>query len=360
LAQGIGGVPLKGVIMAGGLGTRLRPLTLHRPKPMVEVIGIPVINFVKDALASAGISEVIVTTGYRGESLASLVESWNGEGLSAWVNEEEVPMGTAGSVRLLKDELKETFIVGSGDTLASFDIAALIKEHKESGAAATMALWEVEDPSEYGIVGMSMDLDGELDSSLHSGWIVKFLEKPTAEQAFSKVINAGLYILEPEVLELIPEGEKFDWSRQVFPAMLEKGMPLRGSTISGIWFDIGRPSDLLKAQSVILGEGEQLWTELPPGEIGNGGFISPDANIEGECIDSVILENCHINSGTVIKGSLMMSNCVVAEGCSISSTIIGSGTVVGKGVNLDGCVIGDDVAVPAFSDWQGIKFPNGI
>lgn len=349
---------MKGVIMAGGMGTRLRPLTLQRPKPMVEVIGIPVIDFVKDALVSAGICEVIVTTGYRGESLSSHVESWNDEGLKAWVNEEEIPMGTAGSVRLLKDELKDTFIVGSGDTLASFDITSLLKEHKESGAAATMALWEVEDPSEYGIVGMAQELNGELDGELRSGWIVKFQEKPTPEQAFSKVINAGLYILEPEVLELIPEAEKFDWSRQVFPAMLEKGMALRGSTISGIWFDIGRPSDLLKAQRVILEEQERLWTQLPPGDRGKNGFNSPNANIEGESVDSVILENCHIMSSAIVKGSLMMSNSVATHGCSISYSIIGSGSVVEEGACLNDCVIGDGMVVPAFSDWHGIKFPD--
>jgi mannose-1-phosphate guanylyltransferase len=352
--------PLKGVIMAGGLGSRLRPLTLQRPKPMVEVIGIPVINFVKDALTCAGISEVIVTTGYKGETLSSLVESWNEEGLKAWVNEEDVPMGTAGSVRLLKNELKDTFIVGSGDTLASFDIASLLKEHKESGAVATMALWEVEDPSEYGIVGMAQELDGELDAGLRNGWIIKFLEKPTPEQAFSKVINAGLYILEPEVLELIPESEKFDWSRQVFPAMLEKGMALRGSTISGIWFDIGRPSDLLKAQRVILDEQEQLWTQLPLGDGSGGGFISPNANIEGESVDSVILENCHIMTSAVVKDSLMMASSIVAHGCSITSSIIGSGSVVEEGACLDDCVIGDGMVVPASSDWQGIKFPDAM
>lgn len=342
--------------MAGGMGTRLRPLTLHRPKPMIEVLGIPVIEYVKDAMTAAGINEVIVTTGYRGESLAELVDSWNQPELRAWVNEEEVAMGTAGSVKLLKEELRETFVVGSGDTLASFDIAELLKEHKNSGAKASMALWEVEEPSEYGIVGLSEKMGGEINSELERGWIVKFLEKPKPEDAFSKVINAGLYILEPEVLELIPEGEKFDWSKQVFPQMLELGMPLRGITISGLWFDIGRPADLLSAQKIVLENASKLWSDIPVGN--DGGFISSNAVISGECENSVVLDDCEIAEDSIAVGSLLMCGSSIEKGVILKNCIVGRNSSIERDSELENCIIGDGMVVPANSKWKDRRLPD--
>ena len=142
-----------GIIMAGGQGSRLRPITDVRPKPMVEVLGRPVIDFVKDSMVQGGVDNIIVTTGYRGEMLAEHVGEWNVDGRTARINQESTPMGTAGSVRLLLDEITDTVIIGSGDSVASFDVASLLKAHKMNGAKATMALWEVEDPSPFGIVG---------------------------------------------------------------------------------------------------------------------------------------------------------------------------------------------------------------
>ena len=337
--------------MAGGQGSRLRPLTLHRPKPMVEVVGIPVIDFVKDALVQGGVNEVIITTGYRGESLANHVKLWNSDGIKAWVNEEEVAMGTAGSVKLLANELTETFIVGSGDTLASFDIAGLLTLHKEKGAMATMALWQVENVSEYGVVGLSETKDGEINSNLEKGWISRFQEKPSLQEAFSNVINAGLYILEPEVLDLIPEGEKFDWSRQVFPQMLEREMPLYACLTKGIWFDIGRPSDLLKAQNIILENRDLIWTQIPEKP-------NSEAEIEGTCNGSIALKGSTIAAGSIVKNSLLMDGASISKGCEIENCIIGRNTTIQENCTLNGCVIGDGEHVPAGSEWVDIRYPN--
>lgn len=337
--------------MAGGQGSRLRPLTLHRPKPMVEVVGIPVIDFVKDALVQGGVDEIIITTGYRGESLANHVESWNSDGLSAWVNEEEVPMGTAGSVKLLANELTKTFIVGSGDTLASFDIAGLLALHKEKGAMATMALWQVEKVSEYGVVGLSETKDGKINSNLEKGWVARFQEKPSPQEAFSNVINAGLYILEPEVLDLIPEGEKFDWSRQVFPQMLELGMPLYACLTKGIWFDIGRPSDLLKAQNIILENRDLVWTQIPEEP-------NSESDVKGTCEGSIALKGSFIAEGSIVKESLLMDGAAVSRGCKIENCIIGRNAVIQEGCILNRCIIGDGESVPADSEWNDIRYPN--
>ena len=157
-----------GIIMAGGQGSRLMPLTATRPKPMVHVLGRPVIDYVKDAMVEAGIEEIVVTTGYRGEQLQSHVESWTNAALPlmAWVNQESSPMGTAGSVGLLRERINSTCVVGSGDAVASFDIASLLAAHRQNKAKVTMALWQVDNPSEFGIVGLSTTEDGEVDGDV--------------------------------------------------------------------------------------------------------------------------------------------------------------------------------------------------
>ena len=266
--------------MAGGQGSRLRPLTNSRPKPMVELLQRPVIEFVKEAMVNADLEEIILTTGYKGEQLENLVASWNESGVKSRVNQEMVPMGTAGSVKLLSEELTETFVVGSGDSVASFDIEDLLSSHRKSGAKVTMALWEVDDPTEFGIVGLSSKHEGDVDSSLDEGYISKFKEKPTHEEAFSNLINAGLYIIEPEVMELVPQGEKYDFSKQLFPDVLKRGWPMYAKTVNGIWFDVGHPFELHKAQMALIERRNELPFPMPNGEVlPDGSFISDSASV---------------------------------------------------------------------------------
>ena len=342
---------MKGVIMAGGLGTRLRPLTLDRPKPMVEVLGIPVVDFVKDALVKGGVDEIILTTGFRGEVLSEHVDSWSSDSVQAWVNQEETAMGTAGSVGLLRGILDETFIVGSGDTLASFDVAGLLEMHRKRGAKATMALWHEEAVSEYGVVALSAEQGGEIDSELEVGWISRFQEKPPPGEEFSNLINAGLYIVEPEVFDLIPEGEKFDWSRQVFPAMLEKGLPILAARMEGVWFDIGRPSDLLQAQRVVLENRDLIFTDIP--EDANSG-----SEMDGIVEHSICLPGSIVEAGAIVKNSLLMQGCEISKDADVEGCIIGRGTKVESGCSLVDCVIGDDMLVPAGSSWREVRFPS--
>ena len=326
---------MKGVIMAGGRGTRLLPLTLERPKPLVPVLSRPVIDYVKDAMVAAGLTEIIVTTGHQGEQLISHVESWNSE-VNSRVNQEQTAMGTAGSVRLLSGELTSTFVVGSGDSVASFDIADLIKTHREKGAKVTMALWEVEDPTEFGIVGLSSQNGGVVDSNLSEGFISRFKEKPEPSEAFSNLINAGLYIIEPEVMELVPKEEKYDFSKQLFPDVLAKGWPMYAKTIDGIWFDVGHPFELLKAQMSLIENREKLPFPMPQGEIlSDGSFIAEDASVSGHISRSVILEGSSV-TGAVVDCVVMSNSHVfgVAE-----RTIIGSDSVIHSRVH--NCVIGD-------------------
>lgn len=345
--------------MAGGQGTRLRPLTLTRPKPMVEVLGRPVIDFVKDAMVNAGIDSVVVTTGYRGEQLANHVEQWNQtSGLTAWVNQESSPMGTAGSVRLLSNQLTNTFVVGSGDSVASFDIRKLLSAHQASGAKVTMALWEVDDPTEFGIVGLSKDHQGVLDGALREGFISQFKEKPTREEAFSNVINAGLYILEPEVLDLVPVGEKFDFSKQLFPLVLEKGWPMYAQTIDGVWFDVGHPFELIRAQHTLIEQRSKLPFPIPDGDFSDGNFVDASAKQNGTISGTVISSNCTIEKGAEITDTLLMSGCEVHSNSVLTRCILGRNVKIESNVRLDNVVIGDDVCIKNGAVFSSMRIPK--
>ena len=355
-----------GVIMAGGLGTRLRPLTLARPKPMVEVLGRPVVDWLVDAFVEAGITEIILTTGYRGEQLRDHVATWSnrrtpdGASVRGEVNQEAVPMGTAGSVKLLKERLGGTFVVGSGDNVTTFDIAALLARHREVGAKVTMALWEVEDPSEFGIVGLAGSQGGEVDGALDEGWIVRFLEKPGADEAFSRVINAGLYIIEPEVLAEVPFDEKYDFSQQLFPDLLARSWPLYAARVEGLWYDVGHPAELLRAQQGLLAATGRLGLRLPPGEVREGCFVALGAVLEAatEIVESVVLDGARVGMGTRVHDSLLMAGCSLTGGVSITSSILGRDVTVGAGAQLVRCLIGDGIEVPAGVHWSDRRVPE--
>jgi len=341
--------------MAGGQGSRLRPLTNSRPKPMVELLQRPVIEFVKEAMVNADLEEIILTTGYKGEQLENLVASWNDSGVKSRVNQEMVPMGTAGSVRLLVDELTETFVVGSGDSVTSLNLDEFIEAHRKSGAKVTMALWEVDDPTEFGIVGLSEREGGEIDGNLSEGYIVKFMEKPKIEEAFSNVINAGLYIIEPEVLALVPEGQKYDFSKQLFPRVLEMGWPMYAKQIDGIWFDVGNPNQLLDAQSVLINKMDSLPFSRPQGEIKNGCIVHPNATVEGNVGNSSIDSDCRIGKGTGLMDSLLMKGVKIGQNSVIKNSVIGKNVTIGDNVKIIHCVIGDEVVIDNNREFIGKK-----
>ena len=259
-------------------------------------------------------------------------------------------MGTAGSVRLLMDEITDTVIIGSGDSVASFDVASLLQAHKDSGAKATMALWEVEDPSPFGIVGLSGSNIGEIDGELREGYIRKFKEKPTPEEAFSNVINAGLYILEPEVMALVPEGEKYDFSKNLFPRLLEMGWPMYAKAIDGVWFDVGSPNELIRAQHVLIEQRNSLPFPMPDGFVdGNGSFVSNTA---------------HIGSNVELDKSVVATDCSVGNDSSLHETVLMQGASVGSNVSLTGCILSpgsiveDNVSATDFVLGDGERLKN--
>ncbi len=246
---------MKAVILAGGEGTRLRPLTSNQPKPMMPVANRPMMEHIVRLLAEHGFDDIVVTVAF----LANHIRTYFGDGSDFGVRmryaTEDSPLGTAGSVRNAADELDETFLVISGDVLTDIDLSAFVKAHRSTGATGSIALKRVDDPVEFGIVITHED-----------GSIERFLEKPTWGQVFSDTINTGIYVLEPEVFDFIPKGEVIDFSGDVFPAILKRGKPLFGYVADGYWEDVGTlEAYLARAPGHPRGPGQARDRRVPAG-----------------------------------------------------------------------------------------------
>ncbi|MDD1771905.1 MAG: NDP-sugar synthase [Methanomassiliicoccales archaeon] len=330
------------VILAGGEGTRLRPLTTTRPKPLLPVLGVPCIEYVITSLAQAGVEQIFLACGYRSEDVSRVLGNGERFGVDIELAYEKEPMGTAGAVKLLQDRLKGTFVVGSGDTLTDADLGALIDFHVRKGAEATMGLTEVDRPEQFGIVGVAAD-----------GRIERFKEKPRTEEVFSHVINAGTYVLEREVLDLIPAGQKYDFSKNLYMDMLQRGRGLYAEPLRGYWKDIGRPSDLLQA-NIDMAARRGVRTERGPvaGDVPAGasvegpvffgkGVIASGSNVR----KSVIGPGCVIGKCTSLEGCLLLSDVIIGEGAAMRDCVIGEGCQSGSGVVLSNCVLGDGAKV---------------
>ena len=259
---------MKAVIMAGGEGTRLRPQTSNLPKPMLPLVGRPMMEHIVSLLRRHGITDIVVTVAFLPNAIRSYFGDGSELGVSMVYATEESPLGTAGSVRNAREQLTERFLVISGDVLTDIDLTSVIEFHEKNEALATIALCAVENPLEFGIVITRED-----------GTIERFLEKPGWGQVFSDTINTGIYVLEPEIFDRIPEGRSVDFSGEVFPAVLEAGEPLYGYVADGYWEDVGTTAAYLKAHEDILDgkvEVDVAGFELRPGVwIGKGSSIDP-------------------------------------------------------------------------------------
>ena len=315
--------PLKAVVMAGGEGTRLRPMTANQPKPMLPVGNRPIMEHVLRLLKRHGFDETIVTVQF----LAALVRNYFGDGeefgMSLQYATEEMPLGTAGSVRNAEDALRdEPFLVISGDALTDLDLTAMVNFHKEKGALVTVGLARVPNPLEFGIV--ITDEDGQIQ---------RFLEKPSWGQVFSDTVNTGVYVMEPEVLAEVPPGELVDWSGDIFPELLKRGAPLFGYISDGYWEDVGTHESYMKAQADVLDRRVQTdiaGFEVSPGVwVAEGAEVDPDAVLTGPlCIGDYakIEAGAHLREYTVIG-----SNVVVKEGAFLHRAVVHNNVYVGPG-----------------------------
>ena len=334
---------VKGVLMAGGKGTRLRPITYSIPKPLVPVAGKACMEYPLNSFIEAEIKDVIVTTGYKFEHLIAGLLKNDRKKQNILFSVEREPAGTAGSVKLVQGFLDDTFVVGSGDILFDFNIKAAIKSHEKSGKSATIVLTEVEDPSQLGIV------------ETNNGIVKRFLEKPSASEVFSKKANTGIYILEPEILEHIPENEAYDFGKQLFPKLLSEGVEINSWEGKGVWLDTGRPKELISGSQIMASRygfeineksisGRIIMKEKPIGDnykingncyLGENVKIGNETTVHNSMIyngveigdnvkisDSIIFDRCKIDTETEVSGSVIMENTSIGKKCIINRSAL--------------------------------------
>jgi mannose-1-phosphate guanylyltransferase/phosphomannomutase len=345
---------MKAVIMAGGEGTRLRPLTSNQPKPMLPIADRPMMEHVVSLLRQHGFTEIVITVAF----LANHIKTYFGDGSEFGVSisyaDEPVPLGTAGSVGNAREFLDETFLVISGDVLTDIDLTKVLDFHRERGAMATIGLTAVENPLEFGIVITRPD-----------GTIERFLEKPTWGQVFSDTINTGIYVLEPSIFDFIPSGRSVDFSGEVFPALLEAGKPLYGAVVEGYWEDVGTLDAYLSAHRDVL-DGK-VAADIPGFRVnagvwlGEGAEVSPDAEVHAPCVigaGCIVEAGCRLGEYTVLGSNVRMlansevertvvhDNVYVGSRSRLRGAIVGRSTSIRTNVRIDeGVVIGDEVFV---------------
>ena len=360
---------MKAVVMAGGEGSRLRPLTVTRPKPMVPIVGRPVMEHILNLLKAHGITDVVVTVQY----MASAIEDYFGDGgqlgMHIVYSREETPLGTAGSVKNAEEHLDEPFLVISGDALTDFNLGDIIKYHKDRHSLATLTLAHVSNPLEYGVI-ITDD----------SGHIRQFLEKPSWGEVFSDTINTGIYVLDPQIFSYIPSDRPYDFSQELFPYMLKKGDPIYGYIAEGYWCDVGNLAEYMKANADVL-QG-RVNVALTGTDLGGGVWaedgveIAPDAQIFGPVF---LGHDCKMKSGVIIHGptaighytiaddrsqidrSVVWNNSYIGERAELRGALVGTSTSIkSKAVMFEGAVIGDHSVVDESAIIQpGVKiWPN--
>ncbi len=347
---------MKAVILAGGEATRLRPLTCNTTKIMVPVLNRPLLEHLINYLKRHNIIDIILAIGKSSNQIQSYFTDGSGFGVKITYSVEDSPLGTAGAVKNAEKFLDEAFIVFNGDIFTDVDLTSMMTLHHERKASISIALTPVDNPTTYGVV--ETDTDGK---------VKRFVEKPKHDEVTTNMINAGIYILEPEILENIPSGTFFMFEREVFPPLLEKGQAIYGYPSQGYWTDIGTPEKYLKLNHDLLYH-----------QIGNKNvkfegkvFVHSSAKIEGP---AVIGESCSIEQDSVVKGPVILgAQCQIGEGTTVEGALLWQDCKVGKRARLrnclvasrchideesevlDDCILGDDVVIG-----KGNKLSRGI
>jgi mannose-1-phosphate guanylyltransferase/phosphomannomutase len=322
---------MKAVIMAGGEGSRLRPLTSNQPKPMMPLANRPMMEHIVELLRRHGVDEIVVTLAFMPNAIRTYFGDGREFGVKMVYATEEQPLGTAGSVRNAMDRLNERFLVISGDVLTDIDLSGVMRFHEEREAMATIALVRVDDPLEFGIVITHDD-----------GTIERFLEKPTWGEVFSDTINTGVFVLEPEIFDFIPADRPVDFSSEVFPALLEAGKPMYGAVAEGYWEDVGTLEAYVRAHKDVLDA--KVDVDVPGFRLkdgvwlGEGSEIHPDATVEGP---SIIGDSCRVEAGARLGPyTVLGDNVRVRAGADLERVVVHDNCYLGNGVRLRGVTIG--------------------
>lgn len=334
---------MKAVILIGGKGTRLRPLTINTPKAIVPVLNRPFLEHMLRYLKGHGVAEVILALNYLPETVRERLGDGSHLGVRIVYVIEEPALGTAGAVKNAEAYLDETFFVLNGDMVTSIDLTEMFKLHRQAAPKASIALIPVANPSIYGVV--------ETDER---HMVKRFLEKPGPDQITTNLINAGIYILEPEVLADIPAATYTMFENYVFPKLLETGQPVLGYPSSAYWLDIGAPDKYLAANhNLLMAMGKDVRAEgdveLEPAAavegptlLGNGCVIESGAKIKGP---TVLGQRCKIAAGAIIAGSVLWDDVQVDPGTVIKDSILAYRCRIEEGCRLEDCVLGDDITI---------------
>jgi mannose-1-phosphate guanylyltransferase len=340
---------VQAIVLVGGEGTRLRPLTYGTPKPMVPIMNVPFLARTMERLYEAGIRDVILPAGYMPQSIVDYFGDGSRLDMNITYVIEEVPLGTAGAIKNVEEHITGPFFVLNGDVLTSLDLRAMLKYHQAKGGLGALHLIRVEDPSAFGCV--VHDANGRISA---------FVEKPPREEAPTDEINAGTYLLEPEVLDAIPSGRNVSIERETFPQLIAAGKNLYAHTTADYWIDLGRPEHYLAAHWDILSGAMPL--KLEPGLSGAGGealrghpgivapihadhdvVVDPSAKIGPNV---VLGSGCSIGANAVIRESVLWERVSVGPGALIEEAIVASGATLGPEVKVGrGSVIGHDVTI---------------
>lgn len=362
---------LPAVILVGGQGTRLRPLTDRIRKDMLPLVDRPLLAFTFEHLLRHGVRRAIVSCGYLPHQVRERFGDAHGELRLEYAVEPE-PLGTGGAIGFAGRRLRETFFALNGDSLREADLGELVRFHRATGAKATILLTSVADPSRYGLVRLAAD-----------GRVVSFLEKPRPEEIDTDLINAGLYVLEPEVLELVPEGRPVSIEREVFPRLAAEGS-VYGLDLPGYWLDVGTPESYLQAHRDVLERtletevGRALGSDftlvdpsarvdpearlVPPVYVGPGAILEPRARVgslavvgagarigEGAVVESAVVSaRATIGAGSLVLGSIVGEEATLGRDCEVRNlAVVGPGAWVGAGNELDhGLRVGTDQTIP--------------
>ena len=358
------------VVLVGGFGTRLRPLTLTVPKNLVPVAGVPLIERVVAHLAAHGVDRVVLSLGYRPDSFFAAFPSNTAAGVPLVYVVEPEPLDTAGAIRFAAKDaaVRDTFLVANGDVLTDLDITELIDTHRRLGAEATIALTPVDDPSRFGVVPTDA-----------GGRVTDFVEKPDPGQAPTNLINAGTYVFEPSVLGRIPAGRKVSVEREVFPAMVAGGT-LFAVASDDYWLDVGLPDSYLRATTDLL-DGTRGAGPPTPGadRRAEGGWTLGEPVVEaGADVDdqSLLCDGCRVASGVEVRrsvvgpasrvaagvrldDSVLLAGAILGEAAVVEGSIVGPGAVIGAGAKVTGLsVLGEGAVVEAGASLSGARIPS--
>ena len=347
---------MKAVVLAGGEATRLRPLTCNTPKMMVPVLNRPFLEHLVNYLKAHDIIDIVLAVGKLPEQVRDHLGDGSKLGVSIVCSMEAFPMGTAGAVKNAEEFLDEPFFVFNGDIFTDIDLTAMWRAHRQSSVMASLALTPVEDPTIYGVV--------ETDDR---GRVTRFTEKPRREEVTTNMINAGIYILEPDILDFIAPNAFSMFERDIFPPLLEKGHDILGYQSLDYWIDIGTPDKYLRLNHDLLRRRAGDGRTGPAG----GSSLHPSARIEGPAVIGegcsvdrdclirgpvVLGARCRVEEGAVIEGAIVWSDCRIGRRASLRNCLIASNCSIGEECDvLDGCVLGDNVLVG-----KANKLSNGV